>query len=206
MDFGYPEPTAWGVAPSLNIGRTQSINTRAQNEDLVCPITSEIFQDPVLCVGDGQTYERSAVERWFAEGNETSPLTGAKLEEWGRKVTHNVDMRRRVNRLTDGHAEKVTDEAPAADETTDIDVISFVHGSDVISPRHAPMGIHALNGAIATAPPLESAEDLDAASNDGWTPLHSSAAEGNVQLVKEMISAKISVYAKNKEGETPLQP
>ena len=98
MDFGYPEPTAWGVAPSLNIGRTQSINTRAQNEDLVCPITSEIFQDPVLCVGDGQTYERSAVERWFAEGNETSPLTGAKLEEWGRKVTHNVDMRRRVNR------------------------------------------------------------------------------------------------------------
>ena len=61
-------------------------------------------------------------------------------------------MRRRVNRLTDGHAEKVTDEAPAADETTDIDVISFVHGSDVISPRHAPMGIHALNGAIATAP------------------------------------------------------
>ena len=44
-----------------------------------CPITIQPFEDPVVAA-DGHTYERSAVERWFAEGNRTSPLTGARLE------------------------------------------------------------------------------------------------------------------------------
>ena len=30
--------------------------------DLCCPITKDIFVDPVMCVGDGETYERSAIE------------------------------------------------------------------------------------------------------------------------------------------------
>ena len=34
-------------------------------EELTCPITNEVFLDPVLCVGDGMTYERVAAERWF---------------------------------------------------------------------------------------------------------------------------------------------
>ena len=35
-------------------------------DELTCPITGEIFLDPVLCVGDGHTYERLAAERWLA--------------------------------------------------------------------------------------------------------------------------------------------
>ena len=52
-----------------------------EDEDvrLLCPITGELFKDPVLCVGDGHTYEREAVEKWFAKGHSTSPLTGAVL-------------------------------------------------------------------------------------------------------------------------------
>jgi len=52
-----------------------------EDEDarLLCPITGELFKDPVLCVGDGHTYEREAVEKWFAQGHNTSPLTGAAL-------------------------------------------------------------------------------------------------------------------------------
>ena len=44
----------------------------------VCPTTQETFQDPVVAA-DGHTYERTAIERWFAERNRTSPLTGARL-------------------------------------------------------------------------------------------------------------------------------
>ena len=33
--------------------------------DLCCPITQVLFVDPVVCVGDGETYERYAIERWF---------------------------------------------------------------------------------------------------------------------------------------------
>ena len=49
-------------------------------EDLCCPITTELMSDPVVCVGDGNTYERAAIEQWFATGARTSPTTNAQLE------------------------------------------------------------------------------------------------------------------------------
>ena len=48
------------------------------SSDLECPITGEMFVDPVSTM-DGQTYERSAIERWFREGHRTSPATGGSL-------------------------------------------------------------------------------------------------------------------------------
>ena len=45
---------------------------------LVCPITAELFEDPVLLVEDGHTYERSAVTAWL-EKHDTSPMSGAAL-------------------------------------------------------------------------------------------------------------------------------
>ena len=43
-----------------------------------CPLTMEVMRDPVITV-DGQTYERTEIEKWFALGNRTSPLTGEEL-------------------------------------------------------------------------------------------------------------------------------
>jgi hypothetical protein len=43
-----------------------------------CPFTMEVMRDPVITV-DGQTYERTEIEEWFALGNRTSPLTGEAL-------------------------------------------------------------------------------------------------------------------------------
>jgi hypothetical protein len=45
---------------------------------LECPLTMEVIRDPVITV-DGQTYERAEIEKWFALGNRTSPLTGEVL-------------------------------------------------------------------------------------------------------------------------------
>lgn len=50
----------------------------AVRRGMTCPITREHFVDPVFCVGDGHTFERSAIESWF-ERNDTSPMTGATL-------------------------------------------------------------------------------------------------------------------------------
>ena len=41
---------------------------------LTCPITLEIFVDPVLA-SDGHTYERSAIVEWIKHHNNTSPMT-----------------------------------------------------------------------------------------------------------------------------------
>lgn len=33
--------------------------------DLICPITQELFSDPVVAIGDGCTYERTDIQLWF---------------------------------------------------------------------------------------------------------------------------------------------
>ena len=45
---------------------------------LECPLTMEVMGDPVM-TSDGQTDERAEIEKWFALGNRTSPLTGEEL-------------------------------------------------------------------------------------------------------------------------------
>jgi len=61
--------------------------------DLHCPITQELFQDPVVAVGDGQTYERSAILTWFNaqmrnhHGSIRSPVTNAYMSLDGMNGT-----------------------------------------------------------------------------------------------------------------------
>ncbi len=46
-------------------------------EDLICPITLQMFHDPVVA-GDGHTYERAAIVQWITEHG-TSPITRQPL-------------------------------------------------------------------------------------------------------------------------------
>lgn len=57
-----------------------------------CPITHNIMNDPVIC-SDGQTYERSAIQKWLASNN-TSPYTGAKLDN--KDLIPNIALRQAI--------------------------------------------------------------------------------------------------------------
>ena len=59
-------------------------------EDLMCPIMCEIMKDPVLLMEDGHTYERVALEQWFATGARTSPSTSAELDSLATAPNHTV--------------------------------------------------------------------------------------------------------------------
>ena len=48
------------------------------SKDLLCPITNEIFFEPVLTC-DGQSYEKKAIEQWLLKFN-TSPVTNLALD------------------------------------------------------------------------------------------------------------------------------
>ncbi|CAF1025261.1 unnamed protein product [Adineta ricciae] len=54
--------------------REQSID----NDDLVCPITLELFRDPVIA-SDGRVYERAAITQWINDHG-TSPFTRQPLQ------------------------------------------------------------------------------------------------------------------------------
>ena len=57
----------------------QSPNSRANlSRELLCPLSNTLMSDPVLCAGDGHTYERAVVTRWF-ETHDSSPITGEML-------------------------------------------------------------------------------------------------------------------------------
>ena len=56
-------------------------------DEYKCGITLEIMHDPVIC-SDGHTYERQAIERWFAQGKHTSPKTGARLQNQEMHPNH----------------------------------------------------------------------------------------------------------------------
>ncbi|CAI0390068.1 unnamed protein product [Linum tenue] len=47
-------------------------------KDFVCPITSNIFADPVT-LETGQTYERKAIQEWLDRGNSSCPITRQNL-------------------------------------------------------------------------------------------------------------------------------
>ena len=46
----------------------------------LCPITMDPMEDPCIAA-DGHSYERRAIKDWFARGNNTSPKTGARLDD-----------------------------------------------------------------------------------------------------------------------------
>lgn len=53
-------------------------------KDLVCPITLTIFYNPVIALGDGQTYEKEAIAMWLETqrngGSIRSPVSNAYME------------------------------------------------------------------------------------------------------------------------------
>lgn len=55
---------------------------------LLCPITMELMQDPVLCA-DGRSYERAAIVAWM-KYSKLSPVTNDRLSN--RKLTSNVAL------------------------------------------------------------------------------------------------------------------
>jgi hypothetical protein len=54
--------------------------TDHDDSDLVCPITLERMTDPVM-TQSGSTYERAAIEAWFASGRTDDPETGEQLHD-----------------------------------------------------------------------------------------------------------------------------
>ncbi|PQQ21706.1 U-box domain-containing protein 44-like [Prunus yedoensis var. nudiflora] len=48
-------------------------------QSFICPITREVMVDPVE-TSSGQTFERSAIQKWFADGNRSCPLTMTSLD------------------------------------------------------------------------------------------------------------------------------
>jgi hypothetical protein len=52
--------------------------TSGPPNEYLCPITGELMEDPVV-IKSGHTFERAAIEQWFATGRHTCPTTNATV-------------------------------------------------------------------------------------------------------------------------------
>ena len=68
------------------------INVEFDIHDICCPITKQIFFDPVLA-SDGFVYEKDAIIKWF-NNSDISPMTGKKIDE--KKHMDNTIMKNMV--------------------------------------------------------------------------------------------------------------
>ena len=59
---------------------TKNIIDTEREQHATCPISHDLFIDPVFCVGDGITYEKSYLKRWLDDGKTVSLLHGAPLQ------------------------------------------------------------------------------------------------------------------------------
>lgn len=68
---------------------------RVVPDAFVCPITLCAMEDPVILIGDGISYERSAIERWLSSSsNVTSPATNVVLID--RTLVPNVSLKKAI--------------------------------------------------------------------------------------------------------------
>eukprot|EP00599_Poterioochromonas_sp_BG-1_P009343 CAMPEP_0173153116 /NCGR_PEP_ID=MMETSP1105-20130129/12655_1 /TAXON_ID=2985 /ORGANISM="Ochromonas sp., Strain BG-1" /LENGTH=701 /DNA_ID=CAMNT_0014068963 /DNA_START=83 /DNA_END=2188 /DNA_ORIENTATION=- len=70
-----PSDTIPTVHEELELEEEELLNLP---KDCYCPITHKVMIDPMICA-DGHTYERRAIEEWFRQGHDTSPLTNLPL-------------------------------------------------------------------------------------------------------------------------------
>ncbi|EFJ37231.1 hypothetical protein SELMODRAFT_77081 [Selaginella moellendorffii] len=54
-----------------------------------CQLTRALMEDPVE-IASGQTFERSAIEKWFRDGNTVCPVTGVELDSFELKPNHSL--------------------------------------------------------------------------------------------------------------------
>jgi len=82
------------------VGPLEASEAAQVPDDYMCPITAEIMTDPVSTL-DGFTYERTAILDWLRT-NDTSPLTGTKLES--TTVIPNLSLRSMIRAFTEALA------------------------------------------------------------------------------------------------------
>ena len=64
-----------------------------------CPLSGRVMRDPVLCGGDGHSFEREALEQWLAASPGVDPLTRQPLPPGGGNIVPNHALRSLIQQL-----------------------------------------------------------------------------------------------------------
>jgi len=83
-----------GMSSKQCLTPSNSPKTITVPQEFFCPITHDIFAEPVICA-DGNTYELAAIKAWFLTGKTTSPVTNMELDSM--TLTPNFELQNRIS-------------------------------------------------------------------------------------------------------------
>ncbi|KAB2046622.1 hypothetical protein ES319_D01G248300v1 [Gossypium barbadense] len=79
LEHSYQNESDEGSNSCISLPLSEKLTSQSRPpKDFVCPITGQIFNDPVT-LETGQTYERKAIEEWLNRGSTTCPITRQPL-------------------------------------------------------------------------------------------------------------------------------
>ena len=169
----------------------QRRRSQVEPDHLLCPITRDMFRDPVILIESGHTYEKAAIEQHLRY-RRTDPRTNVRVQSIA--LSTNMAIRMAVDAwLADNPG--VT---PDGWDSRELLAPSL--------PQHRPT-LHtcAEKGHLDVARDLiEAGADVNAKDNDGFTPLSICAEKGHLDVARDLIWAGADVNAKDNDGMTPL--
>ncbi|KAK9946928.1 hypothetical protein M0R45_012367 [Rubus argutus] len=94
-----------GGQSCVSLPSSERMTTKSRPpKDFVCPITGQIFSDPVT-LETGQTYERKAIQEWLKRGNTTCPITRQPISTTAQLPKTNYVLKRLITSWKEQHPE-----------------------------------------------------------------------------------------------------
>jgi hypothetical protein len=86
-------PAASSAAAASAASGSSSSGRRPPPDAFLCPISQELMAEPVMAA-DGHSYEKAEIEKWFATGKQTSPMTNSAMAS--RALTPNHTLKSQI--------------------------------------------------------------------------------------------------------------
>lgn len=112
-------------------------------EEFCCPITGHLMRSPVTLVESYEVYDKKNLEEWFAQGNNTDPLSGVELTS--HEVKPNTELRTQIVQWLQGEKARLAEQRkqaqpsqePAGKPAPETDSRSSAPSSPAISETRA---------------------------------------------------------------------
>jgi len=191
-----------------------NVNLDLSIDLFVCPLSHEIFNDPVVAE-DGHLYERSAIDEWLT-GNESSPIT---REPIGNKLVESYTIKNIIEAMLIQNP-KMKEQQFKVDNTYNKN-LSKIH-SFITNEQFDKLLNYTkynletliknslftilLNGASSKVIKyvIDNSLDLDCDTLMGKKPVHYVCISGKTDIIKHMFDKGVNLEAKDETDWRPI--